>query len=40
MKPLEELVPFETYDSSRTRSEEEIQAYIPDHIRPKIKFKV
>lgn len=40
VKPLKELVHSEKYDADRVRTEEAIQEYIREHIRPKMKFKV
>lgn len=40
VKPADELVHYEKYDSSKNRSEDEIRAYIATHIRPQLKFKV
>jgi nitroreductase len=40
VKPLKELVHSETYNPGMVRTEENIQDYIREHIRPKMKFKM
>jgi len=40
VKPVDELVHYGKFDSSKSRSEEEIREYIATHIRPQLKFKV
>ena len=40
VKPLKELVHSETYNPGKVRTEESIQNYIQEHIRPRMKFKM
>ncbi|MFC1580357.1 nitroreductase family protein [Thermodesulfobacteriota bacterium] len=40
VKSLKELVHFEKYDGARVRTEDDIQDYVREHIRPKMKFKL
>jgi nitroreductase len=40
VKPADELVHYEKYDSGKGRSEEDIRAYVANHIRPQLKFKL
>ena len=40
VKPLEEIVHYEQYDTEKQKTEEEICEYIATHIRPGLKFSI
>jgi len=40
VKPLEEVVHYDTFDPKKVKTEEEICTYIAKHIRPGLKFTI
>ena len=40
VKPLDEIVHYDRYDTTKRKTEEDICKYIALHIRPGLKFSV